>query len=207
MKGIRTFAIRCALVSTVGVVGALTTSPEVFAQAGPPPGPTVTIVNPLPLPVTGSVSLTPGGTVTIGNTVNNPVPVRNVDSAREIFQSATPTLQINQGFVQTMVVTVPTGKRLVIEHVSAFISLTEQSGLNGVSIYKGTSGEVADFLPCSPMGQSPNGLNNSFACSVQTRFHAGPGETVSFSVVTAETPFGGTGRAKGFLSGYFVPAP
>ena len=77
--------------------------------------------------VSGTVGLAPGTTVQIGGTANvligntdaAPVPIVNLNDAREPFQTRV-TLTIESGSTQSQAgFDVPSGKRLVIEHVSS----------------------------------------------------------------------------------------
>jgi hypothetical protein len=132
----------------------------------------------------------------------DPVPVRDVDAAaREPFQTQTVTTSFNSSSSSADIVTVPAGKRLVVEHVSAWVNSTDDSGLASVTI---GSGSQFDQLPCFRTGQTGNGLNHFYSCSMQTRYYVGPGETLSFFVSTASSD-GGFHRS--FVSGYYLPAP
>ena len=132
----------------------------------------------------------------------DPVPVRDVDAAaREPFQTQTISTAFNSSSSSAEIVTVPADKFLVIEHASAWINSSNDNGLASVSI---GSGAQFDQLPCFRTGQTGNGLNHFYSCSMQTRHYVGPGETLTFFVATAASD-GGFHRA--FVSGYYLPAP
>jgi hypothetical protein len=84
--------IAAAVLSVLAVIGTIMNSRQASAQDGGPP---VTIVSPIPLPVTGSisssvtgtVSLASGASVRVDNTVSDPVRVRNVNDAIQPFQA------------------------------------------------------------------------------------------------------------------------
>lgn len=134
----------------------------------------------------------------------DPVPVRDADAAaREPFQRQTTTTAFNTSASSAEIVTVPADKVLVIEHASAWVNSTSDAGLASVSIGIGSMGPF-DQLPCSRTGQTGNGLNHFYSCSMQTRYYVGPGATLSVFVSTAASD-GGFYRA--FVSGYYLPAP
>jgi hypothetical protein len=88
----------------------------------------VKIVNPIPLPLTGSVTSTVTGTVglasgasvQVNNTVTDPVRVRNVNDAIQPFQ-AEKTCSGTPGCL-VQIVSVPAGKRAVIEYFSGQVT-------------------------------------------------------------------------------------
>lgn len=203
MTAPRSLAIAIALVASTAILGILTSSVPADAQAQRPSTP-VDIVSSVPLDVTGSVAIAPGASVTIGNSTQSPVPVRDVDeAAKEPFQHGTVTAAFSSSSSAVDVVTVPAGKRLVIEHFSAWINATGPDGLSSISLGIGNSGQF-DHASCQQTGQTTNGLNHFFACSGPTRFYADAGETVRFFVNTTNSA-GGFHRA--FVSGYYVPVP
>ena len=164
----------------------------------------VNIVGPLPLPVTGSVNIGAGSSVTVANPQTSPVLVRDVDeTAKEPVQAGSVPTQFDNGGTRISLLTVPSNKRLVVEHFSANINATPATGMAGVSLNKGVLSNVADYAACQNTGN--NNLNHFFTCAQQTKFYAGPGETVSFTVSTVE--LNGGGFAQAFISGYYVPVP
>jgi hypothetical protein len=152
-------------------VGSLISPRPVVAQAPDPrPGTStpVTIVNPLPLPVsgsatvsgsvaisntplpvTGTVGLTTGSSVSIANTDTNPVPVRNLDNAaRSPYQETISFNQDQVGFCTNFVCSVsfpavPAGKRLEVTHVSAVFNAPNGSATISVQ----PSFSVRVYLP------------------------------------------------------------
>ena len=164
----------------------------------------VTIVNPLPLPVTGTVTVNNAPTsTTIDNPATNPVLVRSVDGElREPVQFRGVTTSFTGSSGATTFVTVPADKMLVIEHVSASINLPTADGIFGCNLSINELAGDTDFQVCHPMGSNP--LNHLYAANAQTKFYVGPGKTVRF-VVSAISGQGGFVSA--FASGYYVPAP
>src|SRR5258705_5523548 len=121
--------IRHTMIAFAAVGPVVVTHPA--GAAGPDAGLNVNVVNTRahPLPVTGSVAvtgavsgtvtgtvgLTPGTSVQIGNTVDIPVRVRNVNDAIQSVQATASCLTSALGCLPT-IYTVPAGKRLVIEY-------------------------------------------------------------------------------------------
>jgi hypothetical protein len=145
MNRFKNHLIAAAVLTVLATIGTIMNSHQAAAQ-GPPGGMSVNIVNPIPLPVTGSVTSTVTGTVglasgtTVGlasgtsvglaagasvnvtNPATAPVLSLNVnDPGRNPWQSLVEvtgcaTAMVGCGFTATPIV--PTGHRLVIEHVS-----------------------------------------------------------------------------------------
>ena len=103
----------------------------------------------------------------IGNLPDMPVPVRDVDqAAKEPFQQGTISTAFNGSSSSAEVITVPAGKRLMIEHFSAWINASGPNGLASVSIGIQGAGQF-DQASCQQTGQTGNGLNGcgSFGAS------------------------------------------
>jgi hypothetical protein len=187
MTRLRHVVLGISLIATVALVGVLTTSSPADAR-GPGSAP-ITIVGPLPLPVRGLIA----------NDDSNPIPVRDVDqAAREPFQAD--LFETYEGFSgATVVVKVPVGKRLVIEHVSAAVTL-QTGGLTTAGL---SAGDFFVTVPCATMSLDFNGRPH-YACAVQTKLFVESDKTVHFSVHTSADS---GGFFRGFVSGYYVPAP
>ena len=203
MNPMRSLAIGVTVVASTALFGILTTSAPADAQSKRPPTP-VDIVASVPLNVSGNVALVPGGAVTIGNVPEMPVPVRDVDRvAKEPFQQATISTAFSGSSSSATIITVPAGKRLLIEHFSAWINASGPNGLASISIGIQGTGQF-DQASCQQTGQTGNGLNHFFACSGPTKFYAEAGQTLQFFVALSDSD-GGFHRA--FVSGHFVPVP
>ena len=112
------FGVPCILALTGAVM--LTNSLRIEAQnpnAGSAP---VHIVNPLPLPVTGSVTLESGGSVL--NTKNVDQPGRSPYQVTSLFSPSSCTFNSVLYFCPLSFPVVPAGKRLIIEHISMFVA-------------------------------------------------------------------------------------
>jgi hypothetical protein len=200
----RSLALGVVVVASTALVGILTTSAPADAQNPRPGSAPVNIVSSVPLNVSGTVALIPGGVVEIGNAPSSPVPVRDVDeAAKEPFQQGTVTTVFSSSSSATDVLTVPAGKRLVIEHFSAWINATGPDGLSSISIGVENTGQF-DQAMCSQTGKTANGLNHFFSCSSSTKLYVDAGQTLQFFVAVANSN-GGFHRA--FVSGYYVPVP
>jgi hypothetical protein len=171
-----------------------------LAQQGPPNGLGVNVLN-TPLAVTGSVttsgsvSLTPGSSVSVINTPSNPVPVREIG---EPFQAlAQSTLSSPVTFP-----TVPAGKRLVIEHFSVEVNNNTSGVFPNTCILSNGDGASNDYFAIQPTFS--NSLNHFWVGSVKTKFYAETGKTPQ---IFCDFGFGQSGGISAFVSGYFTPVP
>jgi hypothetical protein len=231
MNRIRPVVIGSALLATTAIAGVLTASSRADAQnphpgtapvsivnplplpvtgsVGLTPGSAVTIDNPLPIPVTGRVDLIPGGTVTIDNSATSPVLVRDVDeAAKEPFQESVqdliyPNTQLGAAVGLESLGTVPAGKRLVIEHVSAHIVV----GTSQLRLVRLSTSGMLDALGCHLDGS--NNATYFFSCSSQTKFYVEAGQELFFVVTTADMPAATASDSRfwALVSGHYVPVP
>jgi hypothetical protein len=161
MSTLRNKLILLAAVAILTVVGSLMNSRKANAQGG---GPVVTIGAPLPVPVTGSVTSTVTGTVglasgasvSVNNTVTDPVRVRNVNDAVQPFQGAGAcTVPAHAATIcHQNIFFVPTGKRAVIEYFSGQANNISVGQVNPLITTTVGSFEVNHSLPVTP-AQSP----------------------------------------------------
>jgi hypothetical protein len=174
----------------------------VGAQNPYPGSAPVNLVAPLPLPVTGTVAVTGAPTsVTVNNTVSEPVPVTSVDQVERVQFRAVPTGWTGD-FPQVNLVTVPAGKLLVIEHMS--MSVNENDNVPVVSCGLSTSASPAavQWVPCQPTAS--NALNHHYIANSQTRMYATAGTTVRAFVDLLSN---GSGFVSASIAGYYVPVP
>jgi hypothetical protein len=154
----------------------------------------------------GSVGITGTPTVQVGNTLTNPVPVRNVNDALSPFQQRL-LFNIDPGSTQGQAdINVPAGKRLVIEHISAraqgpvgqkfFGSILLHSGPGAelavhfvVFNFQGTFGGIDEYTASTPLRAYADVSFPSSSCSV-TR-----SDLTGFALVDLS------------ISGYLVDAP
>jgi hypothetical protein len=151
---------------------------------------------------TPTVNLASGASIGINNTTANPVLVRSVDDAvRQIFQKQVDLIWADGTYGQNTFFSVPSGKRLVIEHVSAIAhDLGQHPTMFRVTTFAGGQ-QVIHFLVSSSQGES----GRQFVASQQMRIYADPGTGV---VVGADREFNtGTGTATISVSGYLVDVP
>jgi hypothetical protein len=81
---------------------------------------------------------------------------------------------------------IPTGKVLVIEHVSARISMNGTADLSAVRVL--TTQGVDDSLPCVRIGQNNFIGAGYFSCSAQTKIYVPAGERPAFATSVAVPP-------------------
>ena len=96
------------------------------------------------VPVTGTVSLTPGTRVEVGNTAHAPLHVVAADGLRDVFLRSVSLDWIDGRPESDTTIDVPAGKRLVIEHVGGFIIGNEMSV--DVTIRVAANGGVTGFF-------------------------------------------------------------
>ena len=168
-----------------------------IAQAAPSPS-NVNVVN------------TPD--VNVVNTTASPVPVRDVDNpARQPFHA-----EAVGGFADgasttggLLIPTVPAGKRLVIEHVSAFgTMLPTQKVINGGSdvIWADPFSTLIVQYHWHSQGSNADGSRDYFVASQLVRFYANPGALRCFAErnsVAGANPDSVTFT----ISGYLVDCP
>ena len=162
-----------------------------------PPAQSVTVVNTesQPVPVTG--------TVNIGNLGGEPLPVRDVDNpARAAFQQT-----INVGDLQTGTITVPEGKRLVIEFISASFDASpgtcKSTDVQVSTILNGQSAASRHHLIPISAFEAPS--VNSFVISQETQIYADSVAPVTFSFFPISGPCSYQGTAT--VSGHLVDVP
>ncbi len=169
--------------------------------------PTVQVGN---FPVTTNVAVT--GTPTVGldagnNTVkidtSNPVLVRDVDNpARQPFEGST-SLVVVFGQTQALghFITVPAGKVLIVEHVSADALLAGNDRLVSLAIY---GNGISHYVVPNDAGMDNIGRHR-FSVSQQVRFYFTEGVQVSCFAERADT--NSQPGINVSLFGYFVDKP
>lgn len=196
------------LLAAVALFPALT-----VAQGGPPdtrPGPStpVTITNtPLPVTVGGGVNVT--GSVTVGNTDSNPVPVYGevevVDARAPFMQDVVCQGSASSNFCSSEF-TVPAGRRLVIEFVGVVCDIGFNSGLGEYPtpmLATLRASGISFGLNVPPTGAIFNSARR-FSFNQPVLLHAPAGSQVRFQLnataIAAVQCIGG-------VSGYTVQSP
>ena len=162
---------------------------------------TTTIAGNVSVTNTPTVNLASGASVGISNTTANPVLVRSVnDAVGQIFQKQ---MQINMTvgeFGKNASFFVPTGKRLVIEHVSA-AGFDDGDQHLRFEVDTNVNGEFAShFLVTERQGGQP-----FFRVSQQLRVYADSGTQVQVVVLRPTNTT--TAIAAMTISGYYVDQP
>jgi hypothetical protein len=146
------------------------------------------------------------GSVTVANPATNPVLVRNLDEpGRAPYHSeGFFAIQGNVGGATVSGPSVPSGKRLVIESISGFISLDHATPFQVAGLVVGTTGVA--YAPAVFQG-TQNG-KDSYVFNAHVLAYAdagqGPSVLVQFSDATLQTPGSGLNAA---ISGYLVNVP
>ena len=189
-------------------------SAPAYTQQGPPGldvivrnTPDVNVVNnPLVSALqSGPWNMGINGSVNIGNSATSPVPTRDVDNpARQPFQWPFVWF-VPPGLASEFSpsVTVPAGKCLVIETVSAQ-AVADVSTFMRLRILTTANGQlVGHFIDVENRGTA-GGLNN-FHGTHAVRIYADPGTTVRFGAGRGDTS--GYVDVNAAISGYFVDVP
>lgn len=176
-------------------------------QNAPPPFDVKVINSPSePVPVTGTVS--------VSNLGGTPLPVRDVDNpARQPFQAN--IIEAPPFIPNPVFFTVPAGKRLVIEYVSADIQAASQCASAPRYALTTTAGGVTleHFFytkDAGTVGLSVNDVRRAFGLSQQTRIYADPNTQVTVDIRTGTFPACGFNVNEGSgirVSGYLVDVP
>jgi hypothetical protein len=210
------FSFKKSLVALVGLLAIVATIvalvPHVSRGQGnsrnsPPPFDVKVINSPSePVPVTGTVS--------VSNLGGAPLPVRDVDNAaRQPFQAK--IIDVPIGIPDPIFFTVPAGKRLVIENVSADIEAAPQCASAPRYGLTTTAGGVTleHFFytkDAGTVGSSVNDARRAFGLSQQTRIYADPNTQVRLDIRTGTFPTCGFAveDSSGIrVSGYLVDVP
>ncbi len=192
------------------LIGSLVLSDSRASHAAPPPDKDVVVVNTQsnPVPVAGNVGITNTPTVQVSNAFNSPLPVRDVDNpARQPFQRELDPLIPAGSFTASDSLTVPAGKRLVIEFASATINTTSGTKM-WVRIQTTTSGST-NAHTLVPELQGPFSADNSdfFVAAQPMKVFADP----ATQVIVITSVLGGVANSNSgaavVMSGYLVDVP
>jgi hypothetical protein len=198
MNRFKDHLIAAAVLSVLAIIGTIMNSHQAAAQ-GPPNGLAVNIVNPLPVPVTGSTTIS--GTVesTIANTPTTAVPTVAAPAASQLYESScTGFFNGGSGMICTFAPP-PAGHTLFIETASIRSSPTSgQAPVN--ALIKNTNNGVSGVSIAIPMVQQGGG---SFTGTLAGRIWVKAGETPTCSVLQNNNDSGG---ALCSIIGYLVPA-
>jgi hypothetical protein len=222
MNRLKNHLIAAALLSALAIIGTIMNSHQAAAQ-GPPNGLAVNIVNPVPVPVAGSLGIT--GTVAAtqsgvwnvgltGNTAANPLLVRDVDGPnRQPFQrifnvAGGVGTGCGTNFCVISLGTVPTGKFLVLTHFQGALSLAPGSAPNTVTLTR--NGDTVFDVPRNSLGCSSDTLASPpvtrcpFNEEIRVIFQAG--ETARIDTDTGGS-LAGVWPQTFVVEGYYVDAP
>jgi hypothetical protein len=151
----------------------------------------------------------PTRAVEVVNSAVNPVPVRDVDNpARQPFNATFFTdFQNEQVTADVPFITVPAGKRLVIEHASAQSRFPANDLVSASLLYPAlTNGLVEQFLVIHPQGTDHLG-NRVFTASEELRAYIAEGGTLRFKVSRDRAGAAVVDGVGVTVSGYFVDVP
>ena len=180
------------------------------AQSGRPSTP-VTIVNPDPLPVSGTFTLNGEGAVTITNSAANPVLIRDVDRTASVPFSQTFVISTtvcgctNCCFPESALV--PAGQRLVIEHVSGFFGLSGAGNMGPVTLQQRDAAGVTTVatVPVTARTQWNGGDYPAYEFSHPTKAYIEAGKSLRLSAFTSGSWNFTPGQVT--ITGQLVPVP
>jgi hypothetical protein len=205
----RNHLIVAAGFGVLAVIGTITNSSKVVAQQGPPNGLAVNIVNPVPVPVTGSLNITGSTKVegTVASTqsgawsvgITNPV---IINDASQPFQVQGGCVAVNAAGCGANLVTVPSGKRAVIEYVSVESFLPAGNALTGVLTLTLAGTTVDHFIRSS----EPTAIARAISIGQELHLYADPGSIIQINVGNGAGPLSNQGFNVS-LSGHFVNLP
>ena len=171
-------------------------SPKAQAVPTPPSPSNVNVVN------------TPN--VNVVNAPSQPVPTKNVDNAaRHAFTATASDAFLSGGFEQLLdVATVPQGKRLVVEQVSAEYVLFNANDFRRISagLQTTTGGVTTDYVFRGGFANFTVDINQNvnavYVASSQMRSYADAGTTLR--VIFRRDYYSETGQITASLSGYLI---
>jgi len=154
-------------------------------------GPSVTIASPLPVPVTGRVSIL--GAVT--------VPVKNIDErGRNPYMVQVLCNSVSSNSCSADTPKVPVGKRLVVEHVNSSAQLRDPARVEGWEVFVySNSGNVVAELP--PHLVVDDGVQTNFAANESVLLFVEAGQSMTAQIVASGIGVTGMGM---LFSGYLV---
>jgi hypothetical protein len=207
MSKFRQYAIGGLIFAGIYGIGALMNSSPVAAQApGPLDGLAVRIVNPLPVPVAGSTTVTgnvnasQSGTWNVGITGTPTVQDRD-SQARNFYQNVVSNSCTGTPCVVAFPA-VPAGKRLIVQQVSAVVAFNSAGAGAPVQIeLRGAN--VFQFLPITPAPANFPGETQYLAhAGVLAAYDSGQNPDVDVFV-----PNNSSYTALASISGYMIDIP
>jgi hypothetical protein len=214
MNRVRNYLAAMAAAALLALILSLSNSNNVSAQLSAPdnvkvvntsrePVPT-TVQNAVKLATDNIVGINPSSnTVQVGNSESNPALVRNVEDARQPFQQMLDFDFADGQITRSVSLSIPSGKRLVIEYASASLGVGQGQAIVHIEINTTVEGVSAGhFLMAASQGTGAGG-NGVFGASQQMRVYADDGLFVNVQRNNGS----GTAGGRVTLSGYLVDLP
>jgi hypothetical protein len=200
----------------VGMIGSTSNPTASAAPPGGPPSSSVTLVSPIPLPVSGSVSAAQSGawnvglvgtpsvslagtpTVNVQNAAAMPVFFRNVDDPGRIPYQSINFINCTGQDCNFAFPPVPAGHRLVVTHVSGDVQVTTVPNVIAFSVGRQDGATITGFMLPPPYELGVNAFDHAVL------FYVDGGQFYSFTVLldsssTFLSGFGETFVATGYL--------
>lgn len=194
-KNLQRWSLTAATLTLLGLIVSMTGAGPATAEN---PKPVVVVNDPLvQAQQSGSWNVGINGAIQVGNSASSPVPVRDVENpAREPFSaSLNCSNTISNGCAGS--VSVPAGKRMVVEFVSGRVSVGSGNELTSVLI---VTGGKEHFLLAHKSPATPTS-GTRFDVSQPLRLYSDPGGDVSLHVEISGI---GASTLIGRISGYLV---
>ncbi len=173
-------------------------SRQTAAQVPSRPSTPVEIVSPSPLPVTGTLGLTAGSSVTVSNPISSPIPVLDVGRGSPFQKTG---ISINGILGQVDFGSPQAGQRWIIHHVSAEVSANPGTSLT-VTSFTMFIGPFGPGLGDTVIPQRT--ADNVTVANSQTEFVVNAGEELILSF-HGEFTVGSSPIMRAFISGVVVP--
>jgi hypothetical protein len=170
------------------------------SYGAPPPG-EVKVINTSSQPVPTVITNSP--IMKIKTDADNPVFVKDVDNpARQAFQQKL-NFNLADGFSEVCmpIATVPAGKRLVIEYVSAKVTIPGGHKLRALNVFTNLNGDFAYHF----LAPTPTGVFNEYVAAQQLRLYADPNTQVN--ICASRDNGDGIAPVQATISGYLVDLP
>jgi hypothetical protein len=213
MQTLRNKLTAVAVMASLAVIGSIMNSRDLSAQPNGNGSAPVTIVGPLPVPVSGAMTVSgaiaaaQSGAWNVGiagNSAANPLNVKNVDErGRNPFQERFIcfTGPGNSGRCTAVGNAVPPNKRLVIEHVSAALITDTGKGIEETEIGNSINGSAEQFLFSRLENFNIPGARDTYYVNEHVLLYVESGQQPYFRAKTATFS---SISVNAYISGYLV---
>jgi hypothetical protein len=217
MTTLKSSLIALASLAALAVIGSLLDWRTAVAQNPSQGSAPVHIVAPLPLPVAATqsgawnVGVAGQPTVLVGNTNTNSVWTRDATETQDVVSANSPPGDIPSGFISHFdsVITVPAGKRLVIEYASASCDSVPTGQAITLTILITTDGRTFSSHKLPTSIPSPGGVEPTLSVGGPVRlYHQGSSNGSVVEAFINRTDSAGVARScTASISGHMLNVP